>query len=109
MLSIFIIEYRYGNWLWGVDVVGLFSQDYRMPIPIHVDWYYTLVDVCQSQYALGQSACPSGPFRIENILCASSGKRAPLVTYIRLISRLMGWQHMVPMVYLIAYQWLKRV
>ena len=111
MLSIFIIEYRYGKWLWAVDVVWLILTGcigclflFMWVGTTHWSTYANLNMLWANPLAL------LGLFALRTSFCASAGKRAPLVTFIRLSSRAYGLAaHGTHGISHSMYQWLKRV
>ena len=89
---------------------GLFSQDVSDAYSFLCGLVLHTGRRMQTSICFGPIRLPSGPFRIENILLREFWKRAPLVTYIRLIGRAYGLAahgtHGIPHS---MYQWLKRV
>lgn len=103
MLSIFIIEYRYGNWLWGVDVVWLILTGcigclflFMWIGTTHWSTYANLNMLWANPLAL------LGLFALRTSFARVLGSALLWSPIFVLLVGLMGWQHMAPMVYLIA-------
>ena len=103
MLSIFIVEYRYGKWFWAIDILWLLLTGlvgclflFMWIGTTHWSTYANLNMLWANPLAI------IGIFLIRTSFARYIGSALLWSPLLLILVGLVGWQHMAPMVYLIS-------